>query len=194
MRHTTIALAVFLLGCVQPPQVGEPTYERYKACTMGYECAVECEAPEEALRDLGCSPGDFYSTPPNCMMEDNCNQAKSECYSVCEEQYDSQEEQLDCKIECSEDFGNDSACKDNFQQWLVKREQVLQSYLVCLSPCEGRPSRKHCAEGHEGCDAVVHARHDAVTKVEECYLGSEDSCNWSCEDPIWGYPQEGDQI
>ena len=187
------SLALLLPGC-QVSEVAPVTADRYEACEVGYECSLSCDLPMNALEDLGCGPGDFNSLPPNCALEDDCANAKSNCYASCEDSFPAADgaapqEQVDCKIECSADYGNDSSCKTDFQNWLVEREAVLQPYRTCLSPCEGRPTRVTCdSTDDERCNTVMYARHLGVEMVEQCILGDDDACAWRCDDPLYGFP------
>ncbi len=186
-----LGLGAGATAACQPDPVGEPTAERYEACLVGYECAVECPSPEEALTELGCSEGDFTSEAPNCALTNNCANAKADCFTNCEEMFPGSpppQPQRDCKIQCDVDFGNNSTCIDDFQDWLDEREGVLMDYRTCLSPCEGRPSRNDCDDGELGaCDPVQGARHKAVSQVETCTLEGGDACEWTCEDPSNNY-------
>jgi hypothetical protein len=188
-----IALLCLLPGC-EVREVATPTADRFDACEIGFECALDCEFPMDSLEELGCGPGDFSSEAPFCDLEDDCADAKRNCYAACEADYPPSEGavpqgQVDCKIECSDNFGNDSSCKTDFQAWLGEREAVLNPYRVCLSPCEGRPTRVDCDAGQEDrCDPVMYARHLGVEMVEACILGDDDACAWRCDDPIHGFP------
>jgi hypothetical protein len=186
MRTFSFIILLGLTSC-QRASVEAPTTERYEACEVGWSCAVHCEMPTDALLDLGCAPGDFASTPPNCRMEDNCANAKSECFSQCEADLPA-DEQLDCKIECNDTFGTEGTCKQEFELWKAARAEVLRPLSVCLSPCEGRPSRLTCLEDPSQCDPVIYARHKGVSQMEACLLGDESACTWTCDDNPSGFP------
>lgn len=191
---TGCALSATMAACAPDP-VEQPTTDRYEACLIGYECALECESPSEGLVELGCGPGDFDSMAPVCETTDNCAGARAECFDRCEDMFPGSnpisQEQRDCKIQCDIDFGNGSTCKDDFQAWLSERAAILQAYNNCLSPCEGRPTRDDCATNDEiggDCDAERFARHQAVDRVQNCSINGED-CDWTCDDPVNGFYQ-----
>lgn len=195
MKRLLLACSMlFSLSACQVGDVAPVSADRYQACEMGYSCAVSCEMPMNELQMLGCGPGDFTSEPPFCQLEDDCANAKTNCFESCEANFPASEagtpqEQVDCKISCNDDFGNDSSCKDEFKLWLDERDEVLRPYRNCLSPCEGRPSRVQCDSADDPrCDPVLFARHMGVEMVEACTLGDDDACAWRCDDPQFGFP------
>ena len=188
---------VVVTACA-PEAAQEPMFERYDACEQGWSCAATCELPVDALMELGCAPGDFASTPPDCRMEDNCANAKSECFTQCEADYLDTQAQIDCKIECDDTFGNEGTCKQEFELWQESRDQVLRSLREdCLIPCETQgmrhPTRSMCDLQPELCDPVAFATHLGVAKSQACLFSevsttvpsedpSEDPCAWTCSD------------
>lgn len=185
------AAALLLATACAPDPIPEPTQERYEACLEGYECAVQCPDPAEALTELGCAPGDFNSEPPDCPLTDNCANAKADCFESCNEMFPGEppsQDNRDCKIQCDIDYGNDSTCKEDFQVWLDERAEVLSDYRDCLVPCEGTPTRVSCAMAEPGeCDTIQGARHKAVSQVETCAVQGGETCEWSCDDPTNNY-------
>ena len=181
-------------GCL-PDDVPPPSNARYEACELGYDCAQDCEFPLDELTELGCGPGDFTSEPPNCPLEDDCANAKSNCFMSCDEMFPTNmdgtrpPEQTECKKDCDDQFGNASTCKTDFQAWLDERDTILRSFDNCLSPCEGRPTIDDCTgpERADGCDETRKARHTGVQKAADC-IASGEGCDWSCDDPITGFP------
>jgi hypothetical protein len=78
-----IALLCLLPGC-EVREVATPTADRFDACEIGFECALDCALPMDSLEALGCGPGDSNSETPFCDLEDDCTNAKTDCDDACE--------------------------------------------------------------------------------------------------------------
>lgn len=176
-------LLIFLASC-SVNEVGEVSTVRCDACREAIECSSQCEVPIADLGVLGCAPGDFYSVPPRCEMENNCSDAKSDCYEICDEQTSTKEEEIDCKVECSDLYGNGSVCEANFDQWVSDRQNILREYNECVRPCALGVSIPYCLENPGICTEEQHAALLAVEKVTLCQLGDMDACGFSCEDMV----------
>lgn len=162
-------------------EVEDISTARRDTCHKALECSVNCEVPTDDLGDLGCAPGDFYSTPPQCEMKNNCGEAKSECYEICDEQTETHEEELDCKIECSEQYGSNSICEENFLRWVDDRQSILSDYNNCVRPCALGVTLSYCLENPGACSEEQHAALMAIEKVTLCQMGDSEACGFTCE-------------
>lgn len=177
-------LLIFLATACGVAEVEEAGTLRCDTCLSALECASNCEVPMDALHALGCGPADFYSVPPQCNTKSNCNDAKSDCYHLCDEQTETLEEEIDCKVECTEMYGNDSLCEENFQKWVVQRQSVLGGYNECVRPCALGATIPYCLQNPGACSEEQYAALLAVEKVTLCQMGDSDACGFMCEDLV----------
>ena len=190
------ALAL-VAGACAPDPVEQPTQERYDACVEAYDCAQDCDSPNDELEELGCGPGDVDSVPPQCETTDQCAAQKDRCQQQCEVDFPKNPdgsrppELTQCLVQCDVDFGNSSTCPEDFEAWLEERDRLLRDFRDCLKPCEGKPNREKCADADIGkCTGVDYARHDPVNRAENCSINGGDDCEWTCDDPTNGYYME----